>query len=254
MSALFPDLQNKVVLITGATRGIGRGIALGLARQKAHVLVNYRGSEELAKEVKGEIESLGGKATLIKFDMNNTQEMKDAISEFHKTHEGEVISGLVNNAGVSKDGLALRLKEDDIDFMLNTNLKGTMMLTSVLSRTFLKAPSPSIVNISSIVGLMGNPSQSAYAASKAGMIGFTKSYAKEMAPKAIRMNAICPGFIRTDMTDALDDKVKELYLSGIPLKRFGESSEVAEMVNFLLSDSSSYLTGEVLKIDGGLYI
>lgn len=253
-SPAYSDLKDKIVLVTGATRGIGRAIAESLATQGAHVVFNFReGKEETAEKIKGELEAAGAsKATPIMFDVTNGQQIKAALDSFTKEHGA--ITGLVNNAGISKDQIVLRLKEEDIANTLDTNLKGAMLVTAALSRTFLKAENVSVVNISSIVGLMGNPSQIAYAASKAGMLGFTKSYAKELASRNIRCNAICPGFIATDMTDSLDDKVKEAYLSGIPLKRLGDTQEVANLVNFLLSSASSYITGEVIKIDGGLYI
>ena len=254
MKAKFHDLEAKVILVTGATRGIGRSIAESLASQGAHVVFNYReGKEAIANELCEKLKTLGAKnATAIMFDVTNTEQMKNALNTFHKDHPP--ITGLVNNAGISKDTLMLRLKEDELSQIIDTNLKSAIMITQILSRTFLKAENVSIVNMSSIVGLMGNASQVAYSASKAGLIGFTKSYAKEMAAKNVRCNAICPGFIATDMTDALNEAAKESYLSSIPLKRFGESSEVADLVSFLLSGASSYITGETIKIDGGLYI
>ena len=160
----------------------------------------------------------------------------------------------MNNAGISRDALLLRTKEEDIDATLNTNLKSAMMITQILTKSMLKAENVSIVNISSVVGLMGNAGQSAYAASKAGLIGYTKAVAKELASRNVRCNAICPGFIVTDMTDKLDDKTKEGYMASIPLKRLGASEEVANLVCFLLSKASGYITGETIKIDGGLYI
>lgn len=254
MKATFHDLKNKVVLVTGATRGIGAEIAANLAKQGSHVVFNYReGKVEAANALKDKLKSLGAaNVTALMFDVTNTEQMKTALETFQK--ENAPISGLVNNAGISKDTLMLRLKEEELSSILDTNLKSAIMLTQILTRGFLKAENVSIVNMSSIVGLMGNASQVAYAASKAGLIGFTKSYAKEMAQKNIRCNAICPGFIATDMTDALQDQAKETYLSSIPLKRFGEASEVADLVSFLLSSASSYVTGETIKIDGGLYI
>ena len=249
----YPDLKNKIVLITGATRGIGKTIAEALAIQGAHVVFNYRqGKEEIAENFKKRLLELGAeKATPLLFDITNTAEMKDSLTSFAKEHGN--ISGLINNAGISKDQIILRLKEEDVGSVLDTNLKGTILLTSILSRQFLKAENVSVVNLSSVVGLMGNPSQSAYAASKAGLLGFTKTFAKELASKGVRCNAICPGFIKTDMTEELDDKVKEAYLSSIPLSRFGETEEVANLVSFLLSQASSYVTGEIIKVDGGLY-
>lgn len=252
MIAKYSDLQGKVVLVTGAARGIGKSIALALSAQGAHVVFNYRGDEAKASALKEELEKAGGKATGLKFDVTDYEAMTKALDEFTKTVAP--ISGLVNNAGVSKDTLLLRLKPDEISNILDTNLKGSMMVTQALSRNFLKAENVSIVHMSSIVGLMGNPSQAAYAASKAGLIGFSKSVAKELASRNLRSNVICPGFIQTDMTDALQDKAKEEYNKSIPLGRFGTAEEVAELTCFLLSRASSYLTGEVIKIDGGLYI
>ena len=250
----YPDLKNKIILVTGATRGIGKTVAESLATQGAHLVFNYRaGKEDIAEEFQKKLVEIGAeKATPLLFDITNTAEMKDALTSFSK--EFGSISGLVNNAGISKDQLILRLKEEDLDQIIDTNLKGTLLLTSILSRQFLKAENVSVVNLSSVVGLMGNTSQSAYSASKAGVLGFTKTYAKELASKGVRCNAICPGFIQTDMTEGLDDKAKEAYLSSIPLSRFGKTEEVANLVSFLLSQASSYITGEIIKVDGGLYI
>lgn len=252
MIATYSDLKDKVILVTGAARGIGKSIALALSAQGSHVVFNYRGDESKAMALKEELEKAGGKATGLKFDVTDYESMTKAIDEFTKSVGP--ISGLVNNAGVSKDTLLLRLKPDEISSIIDTNLKGSMMVTQALSRNFLKAENVSIVHMSSIVGLMGNPSQAAYAASKAGLIGFSKSVAKELASRNLRSNVICPGFIQTDMTDALNDKAKEEYSKSIPLGRFGTSEEVANLTCFLLSRASSYLTGEVIKIDGGLYI
>jgi 3-oxoacyl-[acyl-carrier protein] reductase len=252
MIATYSDLKEKVVLVTGAGRGIGKNISLALSAQGAHVVFNYRGEETKAMALKEEIEKAGGKATGLKFDVTDYEAMTKALDEF--TKNVAPISGLVNNAGISKDTLLLRLKPDEISSIIDTNLKGSMMVTQALARNFLKAENVSIVNMSSIVGLMGNPSQAAYAASKAGLIGFSKSVAKELASRNVRCNVICPGFIQTDMTDALNEKAKEEYSKSIPLARFGTADEVANLTCFLLSRASSYVTGEVIKIDGGLYI
>ena len=252
MIATYSDLKDKVILVTGAGRGLGKSISLALAAQGAHVVFNYRGDEARAIALKEELEKAGGKATGLHFDVTDYAAMTKAIDEF--TKGVAPISGLVNNAGISKDTLLLRLKPDEISSIIDTNLKGSMMVTQALSRNFLKAENVSIVNMSSIVGLMGNTSQAAYAASKAGLIGFSKAVAKELASRNIRSNVICPGFIQTEMTDALNEKAKQEYSKSIPLARFGTADEVASLTCFLLSAAPSYLTGEVIKIDGGLYI
>lgn len=254
MIATFSDLKGKRVLVTGASRGIGLEISKKLAQQGAHVVFNYReGKEDIAANITEELKSLGAsEVTGLLFDINNEDQMKEAVNNFAK--EFGPIEGLVNNAGISKDSLLLRMKRSDVDSIIDTNLKGAMMLTSIVSRQFLKAENVSIVNMSSIVGLMGNTSQAAYAASKAGMIGFTKSVAKELGSRRIRCNAVCPGFIATDMTDALEEKAKEAYLASIPVGDFGKTDDVSNLVCFLLSQASAYITGEVIKIDGGLYI
>jgi 3-oxoacyl-[acyl-carrier protein] reductase len=252
MIATYHDLKDKVILVTGASRGIGKAIALALASQGSHVVFNYRGDESKAMALKEELEKAGGKATGLNFDVTDYEAMTKALDDF--TKNVAPISGLVNNAGISKDTLLLRLKPDEISQIIDTNLKGAMMVTQALSRNFLKAQNVSIVNMSSIVGLMGNASQAAYAASKAGLIGFGKSVAKELASRNLRCNTVCPGFIQTDMTEALHDKAKEEYNKSIPLGRFGTTGEVAQLTCFLLSNASSYVTGEVIKIDGGLYI
>jgi 3-oxoacyl-[acyl-carrier protein] reductase len=252
MIATYSDLKDKVILVTGAARGIGKSIALALSAQGAHVVFNYRGDEAKAAALKEELEKAGGKATGLKFDVTDYEAMTKALDEFTKTVAP--ISGLVNNAGISKDTLLLRLKPDEISSIIDTNLKGSMMVTQALSRNFLKAENVSIVHMSSIVGLMGNVSQAAYAASKAGMIGFSKSVAKELASRNLRSNVICPGFIQTEMTEALNEKAKEEYSKVIPLGRFGTTEEIANLTCFLLSKASGYITGEVIKIDGGMYI
>lgn len=252
MIAKYSDLNGKVILVTGAARGIGKTVSLALAAQGAHIVFNYRGDEAKAAALKEELVQAGGQATGLKFDVTDYEAMTKALDEFTKSVAP--ISGLVNNAGISKDTLLLRLKPDEISQIIDTNLKGSMMVTQALSRNFLKAQNVSIVHMSSIVGLMGNASQAAYSASKAGLIGFSKSIAKELASRNLRSNVVCPGFIQTEMTDALNEKVKEEYNKSIPLGRFGSSEEVAQLTCFLLSSASSYITGEVIKIDGGLYI
>lgn len=254
MNVNYSDLSERRILITGATRGIGRSIATGLASQKAHIIFNFReGKADQANALKDELLSKGAASVeALEFDITNTHQVKAALDQYIEQHGP--ISGLVNNAGISKNQLLMRLKEDDLSQILDTNLKSAIMLTQCLTRNFLKAAPVSIVNVSSVVGLMGNAGQVAYAASKAGLLGFTKSLAKELASKKIRANAICPGFIATDMTDELPEKTRDAYFEQIPCGRFGTTDEVSQLVNFLLSDASSYITGEVIKIDGGLYI
>jgi 3-oxoacyl-[acyl-carrier protein] reductase len=249
----YSDLAGKCYLITGATRGIGKGIARALAEQQAYIVFNFRGDEKIANELKEELLQLGAKGVFpLQFDLNNFTQTKNALEQ-HLKVEGP-IHGLINNAGISKDQLCLRIKEEDIDQTLNINLKGTMLLTNYLCRNFLRNEHSSIVNISSVVGLMGNTGQTVYAASKAGIIGYTKSLAKELASKNVRVNALCPGFISTEMTAGLDEKTKEQYKTAIPLADYGQVQDVAQAVLFLLSTASKYITGEVIKVDGGLYI
>ena len=253
MTPIYSDLENKIVLVTGASRGIGNSIAKALAAQKAHVVFNYRGDETKAAALKEELEACGAsKVSALNFDITDYDKMKESIDAFIK--ENGNISGLVNNAGISKDQLVMRVKSEDIDSILGVNLKATMMLTNHLSRNFLREKDVSVVNMSSIVGLMGNVSQSVYAASKAGLIGYTKSFAKELASRNIRCNAVCPGFIATQMTDELSDKAREEYQKSIPMGDFGSSEDVSNLTLFLLSQASRYITGEVIKVDGGLYI
>ena len=243
---ILPDLEGKHILITGASRGIGQEIAKEFAKQKSHVVFNYRSNEQAAKDFEKELLSLGASnASALNFDINDYENMYKVIDEHTKEHG--VISGLINNAGISKDQLSLRVKPEDIEQTLTTNLKSTMVLTNHLTRQFLKASDVSIVNMSSIVGLMGNKAQTVYAASKAGLIGFTKSYAKELGAKNIRANAICPGFIETQMTAELKEDTKKKYTEAIALGHYGSCLDVANLVLFLTSRASSYITGEVIS-------
>ncbi len=244
-------LKGKVALITGGVRGIGRAISLCFAEQGADVVVNYtsEGSQLEAKKLVEEIKAMGVKAKAIRCDVSKSEEAKAMISETVKAFGKLDI--LVNNAGITKDMLLLRMKEEEFDRVLEVNLKGAFNCTKEASRAMLKTGG-SIINMTSVVGLMGNVGQSNYAASKAGLIGFTKSVAKEFASRNIRINAIAPGFIQTEMTDVLSDTVKETVTGSIPMKRFGKTEEVAKAALFLASDLSSYVTGEVLRVDGGM--
>lgn len=242
--------EGKVALVTGASRGIGRAIALALAAEGADVAVNYAGSEAAAKEVAAEIEAMDRKAFVIQADIASTEAstaMVDAvIKEFGR------IDVLVNNAGITRDGLLMRMKEEDWDAVITTNLKGVFNCTKAAIKYMMKQKSGNIVNISSIVGVMGNAGQANYCAAKAGVIGFTKATAKEVAARGIRVNAIAPGFIKTDMTSVLSEKVVEAMLAGIPLNRLGETEDIAKAVLFLASSDANYITGQTLHVDGGM--
>lgn len=246
------DLNNKVALVTGASRGIGKEIALELARKGANVGISYVSNPEKANEVIEEISSYGVKAVAVKANVSREEEVLEMI----KTIEEELgtIDILVNNAGVTKDNLLIRMKEEDWDEVMNVNLKGTFLCTKAVSRAMMKKKYGKIINITSVVGVMGNAGQGNYSASKAGVIGFTKSMAKELASRGIRVNAIAPGFIQTDMTDVLKDEVKTAMLNAIPLNSFGNPKDIANLVVFLASNSSDYITGQVINVDGGMYM
>lgn len=243
-------LKDKVALITGASRGIGRAIALKFAQNGANVIINYSSSQSQAEELKEEIEKIGTKAMIIKCDVSNADEVSQMFSQVEK--EFGRLDILVNNAGITKDGLILRMDEEDFDKVIAINLKGAFLCARAAAKMMVKQRSGNIINISSVVGIAGNIGQANYAASKAGIIGLTKSLAKELASRNIRVNAIAPGFIKTDMTEVLSDKVKEVMLSSIPLGRFGEADEVANVALFLASNLSSYITGQVIVVDGGM--
>jgi len=239
------------VLVTGASKGIGKEIAKVLASYGLKVWINYRSKPELADQVKEEIEANGGIAAVICADVSIEEDWANMIKTIVDS-DGKV-DYLVNNAGITKDKLALRMSIADFDDVINANLKSTFIGCRDALKIMSKKKFGAVVNISSIVGEMGNPGQTNYSASKGGVNTMTKAFAKEGAARAIRFNAVTPGFIATDMTDELKDEVKNEYIKNIPLKRFGEAKEVAEAVAFLLSDHSSYITGEILKVNGGLY-
>lgn len=244
-------LEGKIALVTGASRGIGRAIAIELARAGAEVIINYRGSEDKAKEVKDAIESLGGRAHLLPFDVSDPSAVKSAIKRVEETL-GK-IHILVNNAGITRDTLLLRMKEEDWDAVLRTNLYSAFYVTQAVLPLMLKERWGRIINISSVVAFTGNPGQVNYASAKAGLIGFTKALALEVANRNITVNAVAPGYIETDMTEKLPEKVKEAFLQEIPLKRPGKPEEVAHLVVFLASDQAGYITGSVFHVNGGLY-
>ncbi len=240
------------VLITGASKGIGAEIAKELATYGLKVWINYRSKPELADAVKKEIENAGGTSAVIKGDVSIESDWANIIKTI--VDADGTLSYLVNNAGITKDKLALRMSVNDFDEVINANLKSTFLGCRDALKAMSKKRFGSVVNISSIVAEMGNAGQVNYSASKGGVNSMTKSFAKEGAARSIRFNCVTPGFIRTDMTDELKEEVKEEYTRNIPLKRFGEAKDVADAVAFLLSDHSAYITGEVLKVNGGLYV
>ncbi|UOE77386.1 3-oxoacyl-[acyl-carrier-protein] reductase [Parageobacillus thermoglucosidasius] len=243
-------LQGKVALVTGASRGIGRAIALELARQGAKIAVNYAGSEAKANEVVGEIKNMGGKAFAIQADVADAQAVEQMIKTVLERFER--IDILVNNAGITRDNLLMRMKEEEWDDVININLKGVFNCTKAVTRPMMKQRYGRIVNIASVVGVMGNPGQANYVAAKAGVIGLTKTAARELASRNITVNAVAPGFITTDMTERLSEEIKSEMLKQIPLARFGEPEDVAKVVAFLVSDAASYMTGQTLHVDGGM--
>lgn len=246
------EFENKVALITGASRGIGRETACELASRGAKVIVNYSNSESSAKETVSKINDNGGQAVLSQFDVSDYSSAQKEINKI--LGEFEHVDILVNNAGVTKDGLFLRMKEADWDKVFDVNIKGAFNCTKAVVRSMLNRRYGRIVNIVSVVGEMGNPGQINYSASKAGLIGFTKSAAREFASRGVTVNAVSPGFIETDITDVLPDRVKDKYRETIPLGRFGQPEDISKVVAFLTSDSASYITGEIIRVNGGLYM
>ncbi|MCI9126322.1 MAG: 3-oxoacyl-[acyl-carrier-protein] reductase [Eubacterium sp.] len=245
-------LNEKVAVVTGASRGIGRAIALKLASMDMTVVVNYAGSKEKAENVVKEIEKTGGRAEALRCDVSDFSQCQQMIEDIHKRYGR--IDVLVNNAGITRDGLVMAMKEEDFDDVIATNLKGTFNCTRFVSRIMMKQRHGKIINMSSVSGVAGNAGQVNYSAAKAGVIGITKSMARELASRNVNVNAIAPGFIETDMTDALSEKVKEQAVAQIPLGRFGKAEEVAELAGFLAGSNSNYITGQVFHIDGGMVI
>lgn len=244
-------LKDKVALVTGGSRGIGKSIAKRLASEGAIVVINYKQNDSAANETKKEIEDAGGQATISKFDVSDFDTVHQEIDKIIEKFGGLHI--LINNAGITKDTLLMRMKEDDWDSVISINLKGTFNCTRAVTRNMFKQREGRIINLTSVVGEMGNAGQTNYAASKAGVIGFTKACAREMAPRGITVNAVSPGFIKTDITDQLPEDMKKDYISKIPLNRFGTTEDVAGAVAFLTSDDASYITGEVFRVNGGIY-
>ncbi len=243
-------MKDKVVVVTGASRGIGRAIAYLFGEKGATVIVNYNGSKEKAEEVVGAIEGSGGRAEAMACDVSDYGRTEAFISQIIEKYGR--IDVLVNNAGVVKDGLLLKMTEEDFDRVVQVNLKGSFNCIKHVTKHMLKQRSGRIVNISSISGVMGNAGQVNYSASKAGVIGLTKATARELAPRGITVNAVAPGFIETEMTEGLSDKVKETMVGQIPLKGFGHVEDVAAAVLYLASDEAGYVTGQVLQVDGGM--
>lgn len=245
-------LSGKTALVTGGSRGIGRAIALQLAESGADVIVNYAGNEQAAEEVVQSIEAMGRRSGKIQADVGSWEQadllIKQVLEQFGK------IDILVNNAGITRDNLMMRMKEEEFDQVLHTNLKGVFNCVRSVTRPMMKQRSGRIINISSVVGTIGNAGQTNYSAAKAGVIGLTKAAAKEVATRGITVNCIAPGFITTDMTDKLNEETKQQILQQIPLARFGMPEEIAKAVVFLASDGASYITGQTIHVDGGMYM
>lgn len=240
----------KAAIVTGASRGIGREIALLLAKEGARVAVNYSGSKDKADEVVQLITASGGEAFAIQADVSNADSVKVMVDQTLETFGS--IDILVNNAGITRDNLLMRMKDDEWDDVININLKGVFLCTKGVTRQMMRQRAGKIVNVASIVGVSGNPGQANYVAAKAGVIGFTKTVAKELASRNINVNAVAPGFITTDMTDTLNEEVKNQMLTAIPLGKLGSPADVAKTVAFLLSDDAAYITGQTIHVDGGM--
>ena len=244
--------ENKIVLVTGAGRGIGASIAKRFASEGAEVIVNYSGNDEAAQKTVDEITTTGGQAQKYKCSVNDSESVKVMIDEIIKKFGR--IDILVNNAGITKDGLMLRMTDEDFDRVIDVNLKGTFNCTKYVSKYMLKQKSGKIINISSVVGLSGNAGQVNYSASKAGIIGITKSAAKELSSRGITVNAVAPGYVDTDMTKVLSDNIRNEILKNIPLQRMGNVEDISNCVAFLASEDASYITGQVISVDGGMHI
>lgn len=244
------NLTGKVALVTGASRGIGQAAAIELAKAGADIIVNFIGNEAVAQETVEAIEALGRKAIKIKANVGDADDVQAMVDEAHATFGH--IDILVNNAGITRDGLLIRMKDSDWDEVLNINLKGVYLVTKAVAKLMVKQRAGRIINMTSVSGVTGNVGQANYAAAKAGVIGFTKTCAKELAARGITVNAIAPGFIETAMTDVLPEKIKEGITATVPLGRMGQPEEIAGVVTFLASDFASYITGQVLNVDGGM--
>jgi 3-oxoacyl-[acyl-carrier protein] reductase len=245
-------LTGKVALVTGASRGIGRAIALTLAEAGADVVVNYAGSEAAADDVVRSIEAMGRKSFKLRANVGNADEAEEMVKATLEAYGHLDI--LVNNAGITRDNLIMRMKEEEFDQVINTNLKGVFNCIKAVTRPMMKQRSGRIINISSVVGVLGNPGQANYVAAKAGVIGLTKATARELASRGITVNCVAPGFIETDMTDKLPEETRAGLMSQIPLARLGQPEDIAKAVRFLASDDAGYMTGQTLHVDGGMYM
>ena len=244
------NLTGKVALVTGASRGIGQATAIDLAKAGADIVVNFIGNEAVAQETVEAIEALGRKAIKIKADVGNAEDVQAMVDEAVAAFGH--IDILVNNAGITRDGLLIRMKDSDWDDVLNINLKGVYLVTKAVAKLMVKQRAGRIINMTSVSGVTGNVGQANYAAAKAGVIGFTKTCAKELAARGITVNAVAPGVIETAMTDVLPEKLKEGIAATVPFGRMGQPEEIASVVTFLASDFASYITGQVLNVDGGM--
>ncbi len=245
-------LSGQVALVTGGSRGIGQAVVMALGSRGAHVVINYRANQSAAENVLAELKAKGGRGELSPFDVANASGVEEAVKRIVDAHKK--IDILVNNAGVTSDNLLLRMRSEDWDTVVGTNLKGAVLCTKAVSRHMIRQRHGRIINLSSVVGQTGNAGQSLYAATKAGILGFTKAVAKELASRGVTVNAVAPGFIETEMTAGLPTAVKEEYLRSIPLGRFGSSEEVAEVVAFIAGPEARYMTGQVVSVNGGLYM
>ena len=243
-------LEGKIALVTGASRGIGRQIAKTLAAKGAFVIVNYNGSAAKAEKVVKEIQAAGGNGQAVQCNVSDFESCKEMLDAVVKEHGHLDI--LVNNAGITRDNLLMKMSEEDFDAVIQTNLKGVFNCTRHIARQMLKQKSGRIINISSVSGVLGNAGQANYCAAKAGVIGLTKSAAKELASRGITVNAVAPGFIKTEMTDVLKDDIKKAIMENIPMKAFGETEDIANAVAFLASEEARYITGQVISVDGGM--
>lgn len=249
---MFASLEGKKALVTGASRGIGRAIAIALAEAGADVAINYSGSKEAAAETAQAVEALGRRAIIIQANVGKVIEFETMVKEV--IDQFGAIDILVNNAGITRDNLIMRMKEDEFDQVIETNLKGVFNGIKAVTRSMMKQRSGRIINISSVVGVLGNPGQANYVAAKAGVIGLTKASARELSSRGITVNCVAPGFIQTEMTEKLPEDMREALSGQIPLARLGDPSDIANAVRFLASDAAAYMTGQTIHVDGGMYM